>query len=125
MRNSASDAAACSCFGGVGDTGSFGFVEYDFPCLGCLYGNGGGPYAFTNPGTVLTETDPGFPFVQNDFVPSGVNISYLWSAGWTPASFNGEVFTFTGSSVPEPGTLALFGSGVLGLAGLFRRKMNL
>jgi PEP-CTERM motif len=26
---------------------------------------------------------------------------------------------------PEPGTLMLFGSGILGLAGLFRRKLNL
>ena len=29
------------------------------------------------------------------------------------------------SSVPEPGTIMLFGSGVLGLAGMLRRKINL
>jgi hypothetical protein len=29
------------------------------------------------------------------------------------------------SSTPEPGTMALFGSGILGLAGVLRRKINL
>jgi hypothetical protein len=29
------------------------------------------------------------------------------------------------SSVPEPGTIMLLGSGVLGLAGMLRRKINL
>jgi PEP-CTERM motif-containing protein len=31
----------------------------------------------------------------------------------------------TGGNTPEPGTLAMFGSGVIGLAGLLRRKINL
>ena len=30
-----------------------------------------------------------------------------------------------GSSVPEPGTLVMFGSGIIGLAGILRRKINL
>jgi hypothetical protein len=30
-----------------------------------------------------------------------------------------------GKVAPEPGSLVLFGSGVLGLTGLFRRKLNL
>ena len=38
----------------------------------------------------------------------------------------GGEFDFGGSSpTPEPGSLILFGSGVLGLAGLVRRKLNL
>jgi hypothetical protein len=122
---STSDYVNITINGGVGNTGAQGFVEYDFPCLGCLYGNSGGPYAFTIPGTVYTESDPGFAFVQNNFVSSGVNIGYTWSSGWTSASFNGEVFTFTGTSTPEPGSLVLLGSGVLGLAGVLRRKINL
>ena len=30
-----------------------------------------------------------------------------------------------GTATPEPGTLMLFGSGILGLAGVIRRKINL
>jgi hypothetical protein len=39
----------------------------------------------------------------------------------------GEAFTInsSGSSTPEPGTLIMFGSGILGLAGVLRRKINL
>src|SRR5271165_6486501 len=100
---STSDYVDITINGGSGNTGAQGFVEYDFPSLGSLYGNGGGPFAFTNPTTVYTEDDPGFLFVQNNFLSTGINIGYIWSSGWTPASFNGEVFTFTGSAVPEPG----------------------
>jgi hypothetical protein len=32
---------------------------------------------------------------------------------------------FTVESVPEPGTLVMFGTGILGLAGILRRKINL
>ncbi len=34
-------------------------------------------------------------------------------------------FTYNGTATPEPGTLVMFGSGIVGLAGLLRRKINL
>ncbi len=121
---STSDYVDITVNGGSGLNGVTGMVEYDFPCLGCLYGNGGGPYPFTVPATVLTESDPGFLFVQNVLSDSGIDIGYLWSSSWTPAAFNGEVFTFTGYASPEPGSLMLLGTGVLGLAGVIRRKLT-
>jgi PEP-CTERM motif-containing protein len=39
----------------------------------------------------------------------------MWAVG-------GSIY---GAQSPEPGTLMMFGSGVLGLAGLLRRKINL
>jgi hypothetical protein len=63
---------------------------------------------FASPGNALT---PGDSFFVNIFFsgpdPSG-------------ASFSG---TWTTSAVPEPGTLILFGSGFLGLAGVLRRRL--
>lgn len=45
-------------------------------------------------------------------------------AGSTGSSNSGGVSgSCLGASTPEPGTLLLFGSGVLGLAGLLRRKL--
>ncbi len=34
-------------------------------------------------------------------------------------------FTYNSSATPEPGTLVMFGSGIIGLAGILRRRINL
>ena len=39
--------------------------------------------------------------------------------------FGGEAFTLNSSSTPEPGSMMMLGTGVLGLAGVLRRKINL
>ncbi len=47
--------------------------------------------------------------------------------GQSDFNYNDDSFIFTGVSqgtTPEPGTLALFGSGILGLAGVVRRKLH-
>ena len=39
--------------------------------------------------------------------------------------FGGEAFTINSSPTPEPGSMMMFGTGILGLAGVLRRKINL
>jgi len=40
-------------------------------------------------------------------------------------SYFGPNFEYTVSTTPEPGTLAMLGTGMLALAGVFRRKLNM
>ncbi len=79
--------------------------------------------------------------LQNASVPSGDPVYWDENSGASQASENSvgsipsEAFTLlgyassttststTGDSVPEPSTIMLFGSGILGLAGVLRRKL--
>ena len=79
--------------------------------------------------------------LQNASVPSGDPVYWDENSGTSQASENSvgsipsEAFTLlgyassttststTGDSVPEPSTIMLFGSGILGLAGVLRRKL--
>jgi PEP-CTERM motif len=45
------------------------------------------------------------------------------SAAWLDGGITG--LSFNSSTTPEPGSMILFGSGVVGLAGLLRRKLSL
>jgi hypothetical protein len=42
--------------------------------------------------------------------------------GDSTGDFGGNMFLYT--VVPEPGSLILFGSGIVGLAGLLRRRLS-
>lgn len=65
-------------------------------------------YGFLDTGGVFTTIDlPG----TNYTVASGIND-------------NGQVVGFSGSAAPEPGTLVLFGTGMIGLVGALRRKIG-
>lgn len=87
-----------------------------------------GPDAFTCPGGNLLASVTGFSQGGNviAFFPNGslVNPVYIFKDIGVSAD-GGSLSTFNQSwHVPEPATLALFGMGLLGLAGV-RRKISL
>jgi|SRR5664279_4088317 len=95
------------------------------------YTNPGESYTITgNFANLTTQTVTGF-------VASGAfnNIVLNWS-GLQSVSFSASTTTgsgwfaigdinVNGSQTPEPGTMIMFGSGILGLAGILRRRINL
>jgi hypothetical protein len=117
----------------------FGFTEYQDLVSGLSVNLNPGQYWFA-----VVPLDPnsgGRSYNSNTFGMNGVG-SYQQNAEfWNSAFFgvnytngnNGGVFpAFSGGvyvtgqgGVPEPGTLVMMGTGVLGLAGVIRRKLSL
>lgn len=66
-------------------------------------------------------------FNEADYTGTDTTRAYcLTNAGCFGADLGALVTTFNvGSATPEPGTLVMFGSGIIGLAGMLRRKINL
>ncbi len=69
------------------------------------------------------STGPGITFVQNSYIAGGT-LTDPTNSFDTEAAYFGPNFLYTTSSTPEPGTLVLLGSGLLGAVGVLRRKLN-
>ncbi len=81
---------------------------------------------------IVTDQDnvPNFSgngYNQSDNTGSVTSRAYCLTNVGCVADGNGLVTTFgtQSSTTPEPGTLVMFGSGILGLAGVLRRKLSL
>ena len=79
-------------------------------------------------GDGLTGTGSGS--IQDFYAPTGATRLFLGSAdgfGWSNnGGYQDVTINYSGNSAtPEPGTMIMFGSGILGLAGILRRRINL
>jgi hypothetical protein len=111
--------------GGAG-SGAFAF-DQDGACGGNY---SPGPTAAQCPGGAFTITDPadygsaGASFGAHGPDSGTINVS-LANGASTWFDLEGKITATQISGVPEPGTLVLFGSGLLGLAGLVHRKLKI
>ena len=80
-------------------------------------------------GVVLAWGGSSFDYLVygNDSYSGGIGYWSQDAVNWTAYPEYDEQFTavFNGTTTPEPTSLLLLGSGVLGLAGIIRRKVNL
>jgi hypothetical protein len=91
-----------------------------------LPGNTGSDFALNlDPtGNFFWTADAGSGEVWEVDIATGAIMEH-WNSGFPISTFGLAVFGEHGQgTTPEPGTLIMFGSGVLGLAGIIRRKMN-
>lgn len=79
-----------------------------------------GPGWWGGPGTLLSVSGNGLQGIEGDgLVQFNGTFSQITWTGATPEYWNG----FNVGATPEPGTLALLGTSVVGVAGMLRRKL--
>ena len=124
-----------SAYNGGVCAGGFGFDVYEstFTATGSFTNGGTSWLTLTNATTREGNTNNGWDFFSGpatcDFEVGGIV-----PGGGSACGFNGEAFTISGfcccggpdcgPPTPEPSSILLFGSGILGLAGILRRRLG-
>ena len=88
--------------------------------IGALYTTGNDPMIFPG-GATGFATAPQITFDNNAFIAGSTLADPTVNGGTAPAYF-GPNFEFT--ATPEPGSFVLLGTGLLGFAGVLRRRLS-
>ena len=85
------------------------------PIMWTLVSHSGQNYVFTLSGTISGQ-------LWNGNTVSGTTTQTIYSSGTQLTAGVGHIRMGTSFLAPEPGTLGLLGTGLVGIAGVFRRK---